>query len=170
MEKQWYAAFTQTGEEDNVKTRLYKNLPDDFRFIVPKRVLKERRSGIWKEVTRTIFPGYILIEGSIDTKSNIAIRNTMGLVKILELEGEPLTIHPHEIDIINRLTMNEELIKASKGYFEGDEIVITDGPLKGNEGLIESINKRKGRAKVKLNFFGETRVIELGIELLKERH
>lgn len=168
MDKQWYAAFTQTGEEDNVKIRLYKNLPNDFRFIVPKRVLKERKSGIWKEVTRTLFPGYILIEGNIDVESNIAIRNTLGLVKILELEGEPLIVHPQEVEIINRLTMNEELIKASKAYYQGDQIVITSGPLQGNEGLIESVNKRKGRAKVRLNFFGEARVVELGIELIQE--
>ena len=35
------------------------------------------------------------------------------------------------------------------------------------EGRIISINKRKGRAKVKLNFIGDERVIELGVNVLE---
>jgi hypothetical protein len=43
---------------------------------------------------------------------------------------------------------------------------VKDGPLKGLEGLIANVNMHTRRAKIKLNFMGEPRTIEVGIEML----
>lgn len=41
------------------------------------------------------------------------------------------------------------------------------GPLKGKEGLIKAVDRRKNRAKIGLEFMGIMREVEVGIEVLK---
>jgi len=50
---------------------------------------------------------------------------------------------------------------------KGGSVVVVDGPLTSMEGLIVDINRRKARAKVRLNFMGEPRIVELGISVLQ---
>lgn len=166
--KHWYAAFVPTGEEDHVKRRLTDNFKDDFRFIVPKRVLKERRFGKWQEVSKTLFPGYVLINGPMTENHYNKIKKTMGLIKVLENEGQPLAIFPSEIQTIIRLTKVDELIGPSKVLVEGKTVQVIEGPLFGEEGMIVTVNKRKKRAKVRLNLFGEPRLIDLAIDVIEQ--
>ncbi|HBM81113.1 MAG: hypothetical protein QME45_07775 [Clostridiales bacterium] len=39
----WYAAFVETGNEDNVKARLEYRFQDRLIFYIPKRKLRERK-------------------------------------------------------------------------------------------------------------------------------
>ena len=167
-ERHWYAIFVASGQEDHVKIHINRGLSEDyeFRMVVPKRLIRERKSGEWRDVIRTMFPGYILIEADMTMELHAKIRQTTGVIKILENEGEPTPIEPGEIEIINRLTQNDEIIGFSKALMEDDKVTITDGPLVGQEGLIESINRRKGRAKVKISLFGEIRTVDLGMEVI----
>ena len=59
-------------------------------------------------------------------------------------------------------------ISASQVYFdEHDRICVVEGPLKGLEGLIIKVDKRKKRAKIKMDFANENLLIDLGFELIK---
>ena len=166
-EKNWYAIFVPTTQEDSVKKRLEVNLGETFRFLIPKRTLRERKQGVWFQTTRTLFPGYILLQGLIDVDTYRKIKLTDGVIKILENEGEPLIIKHEEIEVISRLTKNDDIINASNVFIEGSKIQVIDGPLLGCEGLIEGINKRKGRVKVRLTLFGDKRVVELSINVVE---
>ena len=43
-------------------------------------------------------------------------------------------------------------IGFSKVFKKGENVTVIDGPLKGLEGMIIKIDKRKGRAKVRMSF------------------
>ncbi len=44
-------------------TNLLKHLNfTDYELLVPKRKLKEKRKGVFVEVIKTMFPGYVLIK------------------------------------------------------------------------------------------------------------
>lgn len=163
----WYAVFVPTGQEDSIKRKLEINLDNTFKMFVPKRDLKERRGGIWYQVTRTLFPGYILINGNIDIDNYRKIKKTFGIIKLLEDNGEPLTIPTEEIEILSKLIKDDEIIRTSDVLIEGKKVTVIDGPLLLYEGIIESVNKRKGRIKVRLNFLGEKRSVELGINVVE---
>lgn len=45
---------------------------------------------------------------------------------------------------------------------------VQSGPLKGKEGIIKKVDKRKNRAKVQLNFLGREKTIDVGIEVLSQ--
>lgn len=163
----WYALFVLTGEEDKVKERLLYRFQDKFRIIVPKRKLRERKDGAWHDIVRVLFPGYVLIHGEINIEEYMGFRDVPGLIKLLCSGYEPLKIADHEIDIISRLVINDDIIGFSEVLMENGVVQVIDGPLLSMEGRIVSIDKRKGRAKVRLQFLGEERTVELGVSLLR---
>ena len=165
--KSWYAMFVRTGDEDNVKERIEYRLKEKFAVFVPKRRLKERKSGIWYEKVRTMFPGYVLVKGDMTVNDYYEFKEIPGVLNMLKSETRVLKIRNNEVEIISKLKKKGETLGFSKAFIEKDRVEILDGPLKSMEGLIVSINKRKSRAKVKINFMNEQRTIDLGLTLLK---
>jgi transcriptional antiterminator NusG len=56
----------------------------------------------------------------------------------------------------------------SKVYFdENARIVVTDGPLMGLEGKIIKVDKRKERAKIKLDLYDDSFCIDLAFEIIE---
>lgn len=165
----WYALFVITGEEERVKERLQFKLRENnnLRIVVPKRKLRERRNGIWESRLRTLFPGYVLLNGGMDVDGYYSLKGTPGLIKVLRDKSGLLEIDESEIRVINSLICNNEIIGTSSVFFHGGRVIVIDGPLLGLDGYIESIDKRKGRAKVRLNFIGEPRLVDLSISIVQ---
>lgn len=163
----WHALFVATGQEEKVKKSLEMILSNEIQFIVPMREMRERKEGKWHQVKRKLFPGYVLLKGRITAKIYYRIKETTGLIKLLRDEEEPLKIQEKELEILNILINNNDgNIGVSTAFKENEKVKIIEGPLVGLEGLIESVNKRKGRAKVKLEFLGEKRIVELGVKFV----
>lgn len=162
----WYALFVATGQEERVKKNLECLLGDEINFVIPTRQLKERKAGQWHQVRRKLFPGYILLKGIMTEEIYYKIKKAPGLVKILRDEAEPLQISEREIHMYTQMFDEEGNIGVSALYKSNDKIRVMEGPLMGQEGLIDMVIARKGRAKVKLQFLGEERIVELGIQVI----
>ncbi|MBC8062935.1 MAG: antiterminator LoaP [Clostridiaceae bacterium] len=165
--EKWYALFVATGEEDKVKERIYYRIKDELRAVVPKRNIRERKEGKWADNIRIIFPGYVLLNGQINSNNYSLIRDIPGVINLLKDSNGPQEIREHEIELISRLTYNNEIIGRSNIYVQGGQIIVIDGPLLGLEGYIQTIDKRKGRVKVLLNLMGEPRTVELSVEMVQ---
>jgi len=164
----WYALFVVTGEEDKVKERLNYKFSDRFRFLVPKRRLRERKNGKWFFNTRVLFPGYVLVNGNIDIDDYYSLKNVPGLIRLLRSGNDILKVDNDEIYLISKLMCNGgEIIEFSTVLVENGKVVVVDGPLVSMEGIIEAIDHRKGRAKVRMSFLGEERTVDLGISVLR---
>lgn len=165
--EKWYVLFVATGEEDKVKERIYFRLKDEIKALVPKRRMRERKEGKWEEKIRILFPGYVLLNGQMSNKEYNLLRDIPGVIRLLKDSNGPQVVAEQEIGLICRLTSDNEIIEHSNIYVLGKEIVVKDGPLLGLEGYIQSIDKRKGRAKVVLNLMGEPRAVELSVTMLQ---
>jgi transcription termination/antitermination protein NusG len=163
----WYALFVMTGEEENVKLRLKYRFGDGMKVLVPRRRLRERKEGSWKDTVRTLFPGYVFVNGQIDIEKYMHFKQVPGLIKLLADGYEPQMIHPGEMKVLGRLTGEGDIIGFSSVLVENQRVVVMNGPLTSLEGQIVSVNNRKGRAKVLLGFLGEQRTVELGVEILQ---
>lgn len=151
-----------------MKERLqYRLNGTDLKVIVPKRKMRERKGGKWDYMIRTLFPGYVLLNGVLQLEEYYIMRKTPGIIKLLKDENGPLEIRESEINIIGRLISDDDIIGISDVFVENGRVVVTDGPLLGLDGMIEAINKRKGRVKVRLNFNGEPRLVELSVNMLQ---
>lgn len=165
----WYALFVKANNEEKVKKILEREMGDDYSFIIPKRKLRERKAGKWHFVKRKLFPGYVLFRGTLSLEDYYHLKTVPGILKLLKSEDKVLTIDEKELKMLRILIDEKEsIIGISTIYKENDVIKITDGPLVGFEGQIVGINARKGRAKVRLSFLNEERIVELGVQLVKK--
>lgn len=164
----WYAAFVETGKEDNVRERLEYRFQDRLDFYVPKRRLRERKGGIYHDVVRTLFPGYVLVNGKIGMDEYYGFKNIPGLWRLLKDEENLLSIAPKEAEIINKLISDSVVIGPSTIYKEGSRVRVISGPLCGMEGYIIKVDSRKGRARVRLPFLGEERITDLAVNMLSK--
>jgi len=165
--KKWHAIYVTTGQEEKAKKALKESFKEDLKVLVPKRELRERKSGKYRIVNRKLFPGYVLIKGEITKEAYHKIKKIPMLLNLLKGNEGPLEIHERELAVLNIL-IKDEHIKISKAYKENDKIKIVEGPLLGMEGQIESIDFRKGRAKVNVDFLGTSKVVQLGIDVVEK--
>lgn len=164
----WHAVFVKTGDEEPVRQKIEYALKESIiRAVVPKRSIMERRNGKWQERIRSLFPGYVLLQGMVDIPSYYILKTIPGIVRILKDNQGLYRIFPDEIRIINRLMCNGEIIGTSYAFKQGDRVVITKGPLLGMEGLITAVDNRKERARVKLSFLGDERTVDLGLKIIE---
>jgi transcriptional antiterminator NusG len=163
----WYALFVATGDEDKVKERIHLQMENEFKALVPKRSMHERKGGKWEDKIRTLFPGYVLLKGQMSNQKYSLINHIPGVFRLLRDSDGFQEISEDEIGIIDRLTTNNEIIGRSSVYVLGGQVGVIAGPLLGLEGYIRAIDKRKGRVKVNFNLMGEPRTVELSVEMVK---
>ncbi|AKF95944.1 antiterminator LoaP [Brevibacillus laterosporus] len=186
----WYVLFVQAGQEDLVRTMIYKFfVRGSIHAIVPKRKIIERRQGKNYEICKTMFPGYVFVNTKMNVKTYYKLKKIPRYYRLLnkyqntnerdkKLCGLDMgnvqeddfelfsKIEDEEMDQVLQLIGKDEVIDFSFFYVEDGRVTVHDGPLKGNEGIIKKIDKRKKRARIVLQIMGNEKMIDIGIEML----
>lgn len=167
LDNDWYVLFTRCGNEEKVK-KLVKVFfkEDEIKILIPKRKLNERHKGIKVTVVKTVFPGYVFMNADMNVDMYYKMKNIPNFGKILKAETMPARVPYEEMRIILSMTKESEILGFSKVLFIGGNVKIIEGPLKGLEGFIIDVDKRKNRATLLINILGEPRQTQLGIEQL----
>jgi len=166
----YYAIHVLTDFEDEYVKRLTPHL-NGKRVFSPKRMLTIRRRGVSKRETSPVFPGYVFIE-SEDLLSDLdtywAARRTTGFIRFLRDNIAPLPLSDQDRHLLLHFMSFGEYADTSKVRFdENERIVVLEGPLKGLEGRIVKVNRRRGRAKVALDICQTGFLIDLGFEAVE---
>lgn len=162
----WYALFVETDKEETVSKYIKNQLGDCIRTLIPKRMIPEKRNGVWFDIEKKLFPGYIFILTYMDNVKYYALKQIPHVIKLLTQAPDYDHIKQSEISIILHLTNNNGIIEYSKIYVQNSTVTIIDGPLKGYKGLIKKIDKHSKRIKIQINLMGEPRLVDLGMELV----
>ncbi len=163
----WYALFVTTGKEELVQKWFSIYFSDSVLVsLIPRRRITERKGGMENSVIRKLFPGYILFRTNMNTGIYYKLKSIPGVIQILRT-GEYFTeIVEEEMYYILRLLDSDGVVDYSKIYIHNSKVIIKSGPLKGLEGLVISIDKRKNRVRIMMNFMGFPKKIDLGVEVL----
>jgi transcriptional antiterminator NusG len=169
----YYAMQVKTGSEEKY-IRLFKAMNPEIKIPIyfPQRRLDVKRKGILSNSSYAVFPGYIFIEledGDDIIKYHWAFRKTEGFFRFLRSNQNicPLTDKDLEL-VLHFIKKIGPIAGKSKVFFnENSRIVVTDGPLMGLEGKIIKVDKRKGRAKIKLDIYEDSFAIDLAFEEIK---
>ncbi len=171
---QYYTIQVKTRTEQKF-IKLFKALNPDCNVEIHflQRMLNVRKKGIVKPVLSPIFPGYLFIE--VDEDDSIEryhwlFRKTEGFFRFLKSNQdiEPLSGKDLET-VLHFLKKNGPIAGVSLVHFdENSRIVVDEGALKGLEGCIIKVDKRQGRAKVKLDMYGNSFPIDLAFEMIKK--
>lgn len=169
MNKQWYVLQVLTGKEGDVKSKIIREF-EHFReeqrpkLLVPVREVPERRQGRVCLVTRPLFPGYVFLNVVLDNAAYYTIKQIPYIIRFLGV-SKPFPVPMEQMKPILRMCNLGETIQISKVIL-GKTIEVVQGPLKGFKGNIVSVDKRKGRAKVRFKILNEVKEIDLGIEVI----
>jgi transcriptional antiterminator NusG len=168
----YYALQVRTrGEEKYI--RLVRALHPELRFPLhfPQRQLYIRRQGKAAESRAAIFPGYIFVEAGDDEellRHQWAFRRTEGFFRFLRSNQNIRPLGGRDLELVLHFIKRVgPLAGKSRVYFENERIVVLDGPLSGLEGKIVKVDKRKGRAKIKLDLYDDSFSIDLAFETLE---
>lgn len=169
----YYAVQVRTGKEPELLTKI-KKITDAAQLqtvqaYFPRRVLYIRKQGIKKKTDAPVFSGYIFLE-TMEEPSVLysLLHKTPGFYRFLPDNHSPLPLKGKDLAILHHFLSFGEISNPSKAYFdENDRICIVEGPLKGLEGKIIKVDKRKGRARVRLDIYTDSFPIDLAFELIQ---
>lgn len=165
-EGHWYVVHTYSGYENKVRQNLLHRIESMdagdkiFDIVVPTQDEIEIKSGQRKTVQRKVFPGYVLVRMNMDEDSWSVVRNTPGVTSFVGMGTAPSPLSNEEAEaIIAGMTAESPQVKVSLAV--GDAVRIMDGPFSDFRGVIDEINREKGKVKVLVSFFGREVPVEL---------
>ena len=169
----YYAIQVKTrGEEKYIRLfqAIHSGCPIQIYF--PKRKLSVRRRGTMVQTTPAVFPGYIFLEAEeyLINHYKWQFRRTDGFFRFLKSNQNICPLGGKDLEIVlHFIKKTDGLAGFSQVYFdENARIVVVEGPLAGLEGKIIKVDKRKKRAKIKLDLYDDSFTIDLGFELIEK--
>ena len=168
----WFVVHTQSGYENKVSKNLVArttsmNLEERIlEVVIPMEDVVEFRSGKKVNVSKKMFPGYLLVRCHLDDVSWSAIRDTPGIVNFVGAGGKPLPLSRREVE--NFLEVPDEgaheqtkKSRARFGFDVGETVRVKEGPFADFSGAIIEINEDQLKVKVLVNIFGRETPVEL---------
>ncbi len=170
-EKRWYVIHTYSGYESRVKRNLEQRIKSMdvadqiFQVMIPTEEEIEVRDGQRRNVSRKVFPGYIMVQMEMSDESWGVVRNTPGVtgfVSVIE-QGEKLVPVPLEEEEVQNIMrqMESKTPRVKVGFRKGESIRVTGGPFTDFIGVVDEINLAKGKVRVLVSFFGRETPMEL---------
>ena len=158
----WYVAHTYSGYENKVKINIEKTIENRhlenqiFEVRVPMQDVVEVKNGARKNVSKRMFPGYVLANMIMNDDTWYVVRNTRGVtgfvgpgskpVPLTEAEMKPLGIHT------NNVTVDFEV---------GDSVTVVAGIWKDTVGQVQKIDFNKQTTTIKVELFGGEIPVEI---------
>ena len=89
------------------------------------------------------------------------------LCRVLAQDGQFVPLAKEEVQLIGGFThRGDRVVPMSEALKDGDQVVVTAGPLLGHEGLIKTINRRKSTAYLELDLCGRRVTTRVGLAVL----
>ncbi len=167
----YYVVQVRTGMEEefvNADKKLNQNSGVKYSIISPQRVLPIRKRGKTRKENVPVFKGYVFLETEeVSREVYNLLRGIKGFYKFLPSNEDPMPLYGRDLEILNHFMEFGSVADVSLASFdENDRIQILKGPLQGLEGQIVKVNKRKGRAKVRLDAYNDSFTIDFAFEVL----
>ena len=168
----FYAIQVKTRCEEKY-IKLIRTIHPEIVFPIhfPRRRLDIRKDGKVKTSISAVFPGYIFLEAENDDEIRHFqwnFRRTEGFYRFLISNKEIKPLTDRDLELVLHFIKNPGSIAGkSRVYFNEDSrIVVVEGPLCGLEGKIIKVDKRKGRAKIKLDLYNDSFTIDLAFDVI----
>jgi transcription antitermination factor NusG len=162
-EYKWYLLYTAPRAEKKVNAALIKR---EFTTFLPLQRKIVQWSDRKKTIDSPLFSSYIFIYTSMSFYYEIL--NTLGVVKFVNFQGQPVVLRDSQIELIKLMVANYEDIEGVTETFEkGESVKIIAGPLQDQIGeLIEYKSTKK--VVVKIENTGFSLVVQLPSNILRK--
>ena len=173
----WFVIHSYAGYENRVKGNLENRIQslnmEDFIFQieVPKEEITEIKNGQRKQVTRNVFPGYVLVRMYLTDESWTVVRNTPGVTGFVGHghNPNPLTFSEVEAILAPRPLKKSERPQIKVVDFEiGESVTVMDGPFATLPASISEIMPEQAKLKVLVSIFGRETPVELSFSQVQK--
>ena len=161
-ERKWYVVQTYASYEKRVKDDLTQRIKalkmqdKSFNILIPTETTIVVKDGKSREVTRKLYPGYVMIEMVLDEPSWYTVRHTPGVTGFIGAGTHPMPLSQEEVDrIMSGMKKSEDAPKLEIGIKPGDTVRVTaEGVRKGCTGPVVEVNQKSGKVKFRHDMLG----------------
>ena len=172
LKYEWFILKVQVNREDSIKDALLRKVKmeglDRFfkEVVVPTEDVAEfTKTGKRRVVKRKIYPGYILVNMSVNDESWFLVRETPGIGDFTGAGGKPSPMQPKDVERILRSSKAIEdegtQVKTAIPFKMGDKVRVKEGNFQNFEGEIGAIDEAHGRVTVMITIFGRATPVEM---------
>lgn len=166
----WYVVQVMSGQEHSIAAVCEAHLlGEQEEVFVPLYERKRKIKGSWELCQAILFPGYVFFQtGDVDDLF-YRLKRMDGLTKILRTGDDFTPLHETEVAFLQQFGREEHVVEMSIGYIEGDEVIITTGPMADWHGKVKKIDRHKKIAVLEIEFFGRMTDVTVGLEIVEKR-
>ena len=168
----WYVVQTVGGQEKHVLDLINKLVDEELiqESFIPQYEVKKRIQGVWKMRSEVLLPGYIFVITDQPGKLREALRSVPKFTRLLGNNDVFTPLDDQEVAFINAFTKpDHRVVECSSGVMEGDEIVILNGPLMNQTGLIKKLDRHKRLAYLEIEILGRVKTVKVGLEIVRKK-
>lgn len=168
-EANWYVVHTYSGYENKVKANIEKTIENRrlqdqiLEVSVPMQDMVEVKNGVKKQVSKKLFPGYVLIHMYMNDDTWYVVRNTRGVTGFVGPGSKPV---PLTEDEMKPLGINVPQVVID--FTVGDSVMVTNGVWEDTVGVIKAINEHKQIVTISVDMFGRETPVELSFTEVKK--
>ncbi|MBN1477101.1 transcription termination/antitermination factor NusG [Candidatus Sumerlaeota bacterium] len=166
----WYVLHTHSGFEAKVKKNIeHRAQVEGFReqirqVLIPQESVVEIRSGKKQTVTRTLMPGYVLIDMDYDDEVGAAITKIPGVSGFIGDGKKPFPLTEEEVkNMLQQADDSAERPKPEIRHRVGEQVKVIEGPFASFIGTIDEIDVEKAKLRVMVSIFGRPTAVELDV-------
>jgi transcriptional antiterminator NusG len=136
-------------------------------IVVPTEDIAEfTKTGKRRVVKKKLYPGYILVNMSVNDDSWFMVRETPGIGDFTGSAGKPTPMDARDVERIlrsSKVLVDEEGpdVKTAIPFNSGDRVRVKEGYFQNFEGDVDAIDQANGRVTVMINIFGRSTPVEL---------
>lgn len=168
MDKRWYVVRTYSGHEAKVKSYIESevarlNLGDRISAIlIPSEKVIEVKDGKKKAKVKNFFPGYVLVEMSVDRETTHLILEAPSVLGFVPDKNNPAPLQPDEVRrLIGKMEDRDQVEVMEIPFRVGDPVKVVEGPFNNFTGFVQEVNGEKSKVKVMVSIFGRKTPVEL---------
>lgn len=158
----WYVLYTKPRNEKKTAQLLEAK---NIEVYCPLHETLRQWSDRKKKVTEPLFKSYIFVHLKDYEREQVSVLTTPGAVRFLWWLGKPGIVRDEEIVQIRQFLNDYKGLNMSVNIQPGEEVMITDGPLKEQKGKLIQI--RNNKAILQLDSLGWNVVAELPAQYLQ---
>ncbi|MBE5939340.1 MAG: transcription termination/antitermination factor NusG [Lachnospiraceae bacterium] len=169
-EAKWYVVHTYSGYENKVKANIEKaienrKLQDQILEVtVPMQDMVEVKNGVKKQVSKKMFPGYVLLNMVMNDDTWYVVRNTRGVTGFVGPGSKPVPLTEEEMIPLGIATPSKIVVD----FEVGDSVTVINGVWENTVGVIKSINEHKQIVTINIDMFGRETPVELSFTDVKK--
>ncbi|MDZ4286423.1 MAG: transcription termination/antitermination NusG family protein [Prosthecobacter sp.] len=163
----WYVIHTRPKCE-HLAASLMLGLPDVETYCPRIRFQRNTRRGkVW--FVEALFPSYFFARFE-PTTSMRAVKHSQNVIRILDFGGTLVPVSDSVIASLRREMENQDVREIQIGVHVGDTVELTEGPMRGLKGIVNSIHSGAERVKILLEFLGRESLVEVNTAKLLTEH